>query len=158
MKVIILICLGLYVGLLSSFCQQSVNTSANVCKSNIGVVSYSIGQVFTAKMSGNNANLSHGVHQPNSSSKITTINSINSRIDCFVYPNPVVDNATICINSDNLSNINYSIINSTGAIIMENNISAPNTSFNMSNFPAGSYFLKLIENNQSITTITIIKK
>jgi hypothetical protein len=87
------------------------------------------------------------------------VNEISSKPRISISPNPVLESA--CISYDRLVTgpVRLYILNSTGTIVFERNLSKCTnyTEVNMGNFPAGVYLCRLVTGNV-ILTKKIIKQ
>lgn len=84
------------------------------------------------------------------------------KIQVLVYPNPVINNATLEYELKNVANVSIEILSIDRKTVKQIIV---NTQLNsgkhvieipLSNFATGTYFLRLIANN-SFTTIKLIK-
>ena len=79
------------------------------------------------------------------------VNELTSNIT--IYPNPVV--STLNIDTENINTI--SIYNTLGQLVTEINVNSNNTQINVNNWSKGVYFIKL-SNNENTITKTIVKQ
>lgn len=80
----------------------------------------------------------------------------NNNAELFsIYPNPAVDFVTIKTSLNTNTKINYRILNSSGKLIKEGNLSGSNIKINLGNVAAGLYFIKVTEPNGKAETKTI---
>lgn len=75
-----------------------------------------------------------------------------------IYPNPTSGIVNIDLENCNEKNSKIQIANAIGQIVISENINSKHLSFNMQNFPAGIYIVKIIENGNIITTQKIVKQ
>ena len=81
-------------------------------------------------------------------------NSFSSNLK--IYPNPSNGNFTISIEDYNHSNFNLNVIDITGKLVYNQQISSPQTSINLENFNKGIYFVQLNDGvNQTTKRIVI---
>ncbi|WP_157454218.1 T9SS type A sorting domain-containing protein [Crocinitomix catalasitica] len=75
------------------------------------------------------------------------INEINplSQIKC--YPNPTNGNVTIARNDDSSGPLNVVVLNNLGAVIYQNQMTAPTLEFDLSEYASGIYFVRIAFNS-----------
>jgi len=92
----------------------------------------------------------------------SSLNELNKQISqtINVYPNPVDDYLNCTFNSNIQSGV-LRLINVNGKILkskqLNNIVSEDNLSFNMTNINAGTYLLQLLQNNQIISSVKILR-
>jgi hypothetical protein len=134
------------------FGQEVILTTGETKSTNIGEMSYSIGQTIYNQSD----NLQNGIQQPIEIFKFVSILDYEN-IEINIYPNPIIDYLNIEISNSNLKQYNISLFDLNGKLISEmNNISLINK-INFSNYNQNIYFLKIFRNNENIKTIKIIK-
>ncbi len=76
----------------------------------------------------------------------------------LIYPNPVSNKLQLNFSEPLFSNSSLKVFNSTGAVVLAENISLGSNSYNtnVSNLPVGKYFVIISNNKQSIKTSFII--
>lgn len=92
--------------------------------------------------------------------ELPIINSIENIAaeDFIVYPNPACDIINLNFaNFQNYDNVNYRITDQSGKILQSSEITGNLVQINLSGYPAGAYLLHILQNNQLITSIKIIK-
>jgi hypothetical protein len=123
-----------------------------------GSVSYSIGQLVYNTNSGINGSVVQGVQQPFEISVVTGIKEvIGITLLCSVYPNPTTNFLTLKVENLKLSTLTFQLLDINGKLLENKTIVNNETSIDMSNFAATSYFLKVIDNNKEVKTFKIIK-
>ena len=81
-------------------------------------------------------------------------NSFSAQV--YLFPNPSNGNFTISIEDYNHSNFNLNVIDITGKLVYNQQISSPQTSINLENFNKGIYFVQLNDGvNQTTKRIVI---
>ena len=86
---------------------------------------------------------------------IVNVEKINAMSNVKVYPNPVVNNFTLELNSNNLNNASYTLINTNGSIVSQNVINNAKTEINTTNLSKGVYIL-LVKQGYSVSQHKII--
>ncbi|HRP02088.1 MAG TPA: S8 family serine peptidase [Candidatus Kapabacteria bacterium] len=75
---------------------------------------------------------------------------IDSKVNSFtINPNPAYDNLNIELNSLNISNGNYKIINNLGNTLINSTFSSSNFNIDVHSVGAGNYFLIIESNNKT---------
>ena len=88
-------------------------------------------------------------------SECTSINTIASKANIKVYPNP--NNGEFTIELTNINNSNITITNVLGQIIKTQKAELMNQ-IDLNLFDKGIYFINVMENNQSVYRGSIIKQ
>ncbi|MEI6817880.1 MAG: T9SS type A sorting domain-containing protein [Bacteroidota bacterium] len=148
----------LVLGLTELKAQVSLNASGGNAMGSGGSVSYSIGQTMYTTNTGTNGSVAQGVQQP---FEISVVNGIEEAIGinlvCSAYPNPTKDNLTLKIEGELKMQYIALICDLNGKLLGNNKIESNETNIAMNNFSAGTYFLKVMQNNKEIKTFKIIK-
>ncbi len=78
----------------------------------------------------------------------------------LIYPNPVSQKLQLNFSEPLTGNSKMQVFNSTGAVVITQTISAnsSNYSTNVSNLPAGKYYVTILNNRQSIRTSFVISR
>ena len=150
----------LSIGLTELRAQEAIPTAGGNATGAGGSVSYSVGQVVYAGSTGTNGSVSAGVQQPYEISVVTGLNIDNSiSIDCSVYPNPTSDFLILRIEGNTQSQYTAFLYNTVGLLLKSIKIEAGETSIDMSNLVTATYFLKIvnIENSSSTQVIKTFK-
>jgi hypothetical protein len=74
-----------------------------------------------------------------------------------IYPNPTSGIINIDLENKNNRLIKIELLNAIGQVIMTETSESNRFTFNLQNYPAGIYFVKLIEQNRVIALEKIIK-
>ena len=137
--------------------QQSTMASGGNATGTGGFVSYSVGQVLFKTYAGSNVAISEGVQQPFEISvlSIETPNKSNANIN--VFPNPANDMISLNVENYDAGLLTYQLIDESGRILENKNLSGNLTPILMLNYSAGIYFLKVSEANNVVKTFKIIK-
>ncbi len=65
-----------------------------------------------------------------------------------VYPNPVISNLTVELNTPVLDNYELQLVNYLGEVILQTTLQQPKTELDVSYLPKGIYFVKLFKNGE----------
>jgi hypothetical protein len=147
-----MLCIG--VGMVQA--QEAVLTTGGDAVGTGGSVSYSIGQVsYTSAFSTGNS-VSEGVQQPYEISTVTAITESGINLEMLVYPNPTVSGVKLSVpqNSENLS---CQLVDISGKLILQQNITAGNTNLVMDKLSNGTYLLNVYQNQSVVKTFRVIK-
>ncbi len=139
--------------------QETVVASGGDASGIKGSSSYSIGQPVYSTNSSENIIVSQGVQNAYEISEILNRkDAITSNLKFTVYPNPTAD--IVNLKTENIDDgiLFYQLYSVSGQLLSNDKITENTTSIAMRNFPNGTYFLKVIQNEESIKTFKIIKK
>lgn len=122
-----------------------------------GSVAYSVGQVAYTSVESASGSVNQGVQQPYE----VTVTGINSRPDInlslSVYPNPSASFINLNVGNQKLDLLSFQLYDVTGKILMNQKVTATETTIRMEAFAKGNYFLKVLENKSEVKTFKIIK-
>jgi len=156
LKLSFLFLLGLYLTEIQA--QESIVASGGNASGSNGTLSYSIGQVAYMTNTGTTAYVLEGVQQPYEISIITVTEQIQTiNLTCTAYPNPTGDILQLEIGNYSTEHLYYKLYDLSGNILGDKKITENNTHIKMEHFMPGTYFLKIIDNNQEIRIFKIIK-
>jgi hypothetical protein len=106
----------------------------------------------------NTANCSSNATITQSVSICTSLNSLlNNDLNYSLYPNPTSGIINIDIETKNNELFKIELLNAIGQVIMTETSESNRFTFNLQNYPAGIYFIKLIDHNKVIALEKIIK-
>lgn len=149
----------LYVtGIMGVQAQQSIITSGGDVSGNTGSVSYSIGQVAYITNSGTNGTVTQGVQQAYEIYGTTGINETGISLSVSAYPNPTTNYLNLKIENFELSTLNFQLFDMQGKLLQTQKVTGNETQIDMSNYVPSTYFVRIINQNQSIKEFKIIKK
>lgn len=83
-------------------------------------------------------------------------------VDAEIYPNPVVGEATLSLNSPNAQTVKVSVISMNGNVLqttehtLEGGVNQLN--INVNGLASGSYFLNIVSENETLTTAKFVKQ
>jgi hypothetical protein len=148
----------LFLGLVGLSAQEVIPASGGNASGSGGSASFSVGQLMFNTHTGTNGSVAEGVQQPYEISTITGIEEVLG-IDLVssVYPNPTADFLTLRV-EDNLNmELSYQLFDIGGRLLKINKVTENETTIDMVRFSAGTYFLKITDNNRDVKTFKIIK-
>lgn len=137
--------------------QQNTVASGGNASGSGGLSSYSIGQAVYGAFTGSNGSASQGVQQPIEIFTLSGEEFENITLEAIVFPNPTTSNVTLKISNFSLDNLNYQLFDIHGKSISTGKISNEETVFNMDNYSAATYILKINSNSKELKTFKIIK-
>lgn len=151
-----LLLLGL--GLTLTQAQEVIIATGGNSSSTGGSVSYSVGQATYATSAGSNGSVSEGIQQPYEISIVTELETAkNITLSIAAYPNPTIDYLTLEVKDMDYLTLTYQLYDMQGKLLQNKKITSHQTNITMSNLVPATYFIKVIQNNQEIKTIKIIK-
>ena len=139
------------IGLLSAYAQESAISSGADLSGAGGSVSFSIGQVCFRTDTGSAGSIAQGVQQPYEIQVSLGVDEHEIGLYTKVYPNPTTDRATIVL--PDLSNSTIQVFSSVGELVYVEQLSEGNTitELDLSDKPAGLYFVKVFNENEAHT-------
>lgn len=160
---------SLLLSIFSVQAQESVNATGGNAVGSGGSVSYSVGQVVYTTNNGSFGSVTHGVQQPFEISAVTAIEDAEGiSLAISAYPNPTTDFLTLIINDyaqtrHALSKLSFQVYDLNGKLLQSDKITGKQTSIDMSNLAASTYFVKVIKtqsiaSQQEIKTFKIVKR
>jgi hypothetical protein len=128
-----------------------------------GTVSYSIGQVAYNTISAGGGNINEGVQQPYEIFTITGLQLTGIDLQFSALPNPTTDFIQLRVNGDYLSKLICRLYDFNGHLLIVKPIIENETTFSISNYPSGTYILKIGElggtsSQNELKSFKIIKK
>jgi len=156
-KILYVLVILAYANILAA--QTSTATSGLTISNSAGNISYTVGQLdYTSTPIGNLGTLSQGVQQVYNSLPFTYIVNIDRSTTLSVWPNPVMDNLNIKINSGSVLGISYQIMNMNGQLIENKKIFSSDIKIDTRNYTIGAYILSVSLPNQPAIQFKIIKQ
>lgn len=134
---------------------QSIDSGGESSTSNMQVV-YTIGEVATAEFNGTNLKVSEGFINDITVKGSLSLEENILKVTVKPYPNPTQD--YIHIDYPNLVKANYLILDSTGKVMLSQQDNGNKHQLNISQFPAGIYFVKATSNTQNLGSFKIVKQ
>jgi hypothetical protein len=108
--------------------------------------------------------VAQGVEQPYEISVVTGIDQFkNINLICSVFPNPTADFLTLKIEGEVSQQFVVSLFDLNGKLLLTKNLESSETTIPMGRYVSATYFLKVMQINQSATpkdikSFKIIKK
>ena len=140
------------------FAQQQI-LSANCDATGLGgTVSWSVGQVAYCAWSDATGFLTEGVQQPYEIFNITGFEESTFTPQFIVFPNPTSGKVTLKIFDQGLENLDACIYDMNGKRLCTVKINTEEATIPMENLQPGTYFLNILEKDQTVKTYKIIKR
>ena len=143
-------------GLMALQAQKALLTDGSMAMGSGGSLCYSIGQIFYTTNTGTNGSVAQGVQQPYEIF-VGLEEGNSSDFRCTVYPNPASAVLTLKVENLNHSTYYYSLFDMKGKLLVYKEFKGNETSIDMSNLVAATYFLKVTDNAKELSTFKIIK-
>ncbi|EFK96716.1 conserved hypothetical protein [sediment metagenome] len=142
--------------------QVTIPSSGGNFSGSGGSVSFSIGQTIYTTNTATNGSMAQGVQQAFEISVTIGIEEAkNISLKCSVYPNPTIDILVLKVENFDIKNLSYKLFNVGGKLLENKKLESTETSIVMSRFAAGTYFLKILRTQKSVSheikTFKIIK-
>lgn len=137
--------------------QKTFSSSGFNSNGNLGIITYSVGQVAIDFSTGNNGSLIQGVQQPYEIFSTLGNDILNINLNLIAYPNPTTDQLVLGIENFKGKKFYYQLFNMEGKSLLYNKCVDNKTHINLNEFPSNTYLLSIVENNTVIKTFRIIK-
>jgi len=137
--------------------QRSILSAGGSSSNTGGSISFSVGLLGFTSSSNANGSLIQGVQIPYEI-VVTAIEEKNSlSANIMITPNPVADNLKLTIEIQTNKTFYYELYDLNGKILLKEKIRSNETLIPLTEFKAGQYFLKIIDNSNNIKIFKIIK-
>lgn len=137
--------------------QNNAVASGATASGTTGSATYTVGQVFFVTNSSATGTASQGVQQPFEIFTLSATEIPQIQLTAVVYPNPTIQNVTLSIKDYDFTEMQFALIDLSGKIISQGNITHSETQIDMNQLASANYFLKITKNNQDLKTFKIIK-
>jgi len=142
---------------LNSSAQSGVVVSGGDATGANGKVSYSVGQTVYQAVSGPGTSVIEGNQQPYEISTVSGTAFTEIALSATAYPNPTIDHVTLSISGKDFQQMSYALSDINGKMLAQHAMEKNQVDVSMNTLPAGTYFIKVIENNSSIKIFKIVK-
>jgi len=137
--------------------QESTNSSGGNAIGSGGTVAYSLGQVVYTSNTGSNGTVDQGVQHAFEIFIVGT-HETTLNISLIAFPNPTSENLTLQISEFNKEKLVYQIYDFQGKLLNSGQVIAKQTVINTSSLPAATYFINVInQENTKVQSFQIIK-
>lgn len=158
MKLILSLIILLGITISGIYAQEAIPTSGGDASSNKGSVSYSVGQIVYSSNTATNGTVTQGVQQAYEIYVTTGIEETGINLSVLAYPNPVINYLKLKLESEKLESLSYQLYNIQGKLLQSEKIEGTVSQIDMSNYVPSTYFVRIINQNQSIKEFKIIKQ
>jgi len=158
MKLILSLIILLGITISGIYAQEAIPTSGGDASSNKGSVSYSVGQIVYSSNTATNGTVTQGVQQAYEIYVTTGIEETGINLSVLAYPNPVINYLKLKLESKKLESLSYQLYNIQGKLLQSGKIEGTESQIDMSNYVPSTYFVRIINQNQSIKEFKIIKQ
>ena len=158
MKLILSLIILLGITISGIYAQEAIPTSGGDASSNKGSVSYSVGQIVYSSNTATNGTVTQGVQQAYEIYVTTGIEETGINLSVLAYPNPVINYLKLKLESKKLESLSYQLYNIQGKLLQSGKIEGTESQIDMSNYVPSTYFVRIINQNQSIKVFKIIKQ
>lgn len=136
--------------------QQVVSLAGNHHENGDMSISWTLGETVIETFNADEKILTQGFHQPT-----LTVVSIDDadmpRYNITAFPNPVKSYVTLSVEAEKHENMRFMLYDLNGNLIKKDGIYGKNTEVSFEGLTPALYFIRIIEENKSLTTIKIIK-
>jgi hypothetical protein len=102
--------------------------------------------------------VAQGVQQPYEILVVTAIEEAKGiNLSVMAYPNPTTDYLQLKVESEKLKDLSFQLYDMNGKLLQNEKLTGTETQINMSNYVPSTYFIRVINGNQSIKEFKIIK-
>ena len=120
-------------------------------------ISFTVGELVTTTLHGNNSITTQGFQQPNL--VITAIDELlNLSIKIEAYPNPVTDLIKLSVDNELPDESFYQLFDIKGSLLEKKRLNGLLTEISFESFVSATYFLNVTDGTQTLKTFKIIKK
>ncbi|HPF00730.1 MAG: T9SS type A sorting domain-containing protein [Bacteroidales bacterium] len=135
---------------------ESISASGGNAIGSAGSVSYTVGQIVYSTNSSTSGSVAQGIQQPYEISEVVDgYEQLSEHLYCSVYPNPTTD--FLVLEIDNAAEVIYQLYDATGKFVASRIVTDATTMIDMNGLVSGTYFLKILKDNQMVKTYKIIK-
>ena len=122
-----------------------------------GSVAYSVGQVVYTYQSGASGSVNQGVQQPYELLSVGVSAYDNISLSMAVFPNPSVSTINLNVGEVPVKKLELELFDLQGKLLFSQTITNSLTSIKMEEYNAGSYLLKIKDEQKELKTFKIIK-
>ncbi|MFD1551592.1 hypothetical protein DNU06_03195 [Putridiphycobacter roseus] len=142
-----------------AFCQSNTVACGGEASGSGGTVSYSVGQIDYMTVDNNSEVITQGVQQPAEifDIDVNSADSYQTSINAVVFPNPSSKLIHLKISDYDIDGLYYRLYNFQGKIVLEAKLNTDQTSINLENLSAGSYYLNIQKEGQILKNFKLIK-
>ncbi len=139
--------------------QEAITATGGDASGSGGSVSYTVGQVAYSYAS-NGGSVSQGVQQAYNITTVLGADMKSISLNVSVYPNPTVDRLTLTVNEDDFASKKALVVqlyNMDGKLLRQKKVEGESTSIEMKELRTATYYLRVLDNENTVKTFKIIK-
>ena len=137
--------------------QQASTAAGGDFSGSGGTVAYSVGQIVYTTHTGINGSIAQGVQQPYEIFIVAGIENNAINLELYAYPNPTEDFVQLKVESGELQDLSYQLVDIKGSILASQKIQGVTETILMKHLPSATYFLKVTYDSKLVKTFKIIK-
>lgn len=155
-QIFLLILFGIDLNVLKA--QDAISASGGSALGNEGTVSFTIGQVVCSTHKGTMGSLAEGVQQPYEISIETgIINTSNISLEISAFPNPTDDYLILKIDDFQNYKLSFQLFDIKGQKRFSSIIKSNEITINVSDYPPGTYYIKVINYDIAVKVFKVVK-
>lgn len=135
-----------------------ITTAGDSYKNNAYQLNWSIGEIMIETYTGNASYLNQGFHQSEYEIKTSINEPIDKQLKIRLYPNPSSKVIYLQINEQINTGLTYQLVNIEGKVLFTKAITKNIEKLLIEHFPAGLYFIKIIDKTKKIISTFKIQK
>lgn len=145
-----------YLAVQSQISEQVISASGGNGNNENLSIEWTVGEPVISTLLNESMIVTQGFHQP--VLEVTPLKTPTELLFTIeAYPNPTQDLIWIKLDDNEIEGLQFLLHDVYGKSLVKNPFNSNTESVNMSAFPAGVYFLKIIQSDQEIKTFRIIK-
>jgi len=149
------------IGLTGLQAQEAIPATGGNASGSVGSANYSVGQVVYTTNTGTTGSVAQGVQQPYEISVVTGLEEAKGiNLMVLAYPNPTTDFLNLKVDASttlSIQSMSYQLFDSSGKLLENKKLTSNETTITMENRLAGTYYVKVMQDNKEVKTFKIIK-
>lgn len=133
--------------------QEVISTQGDSYINGTGSIDFTIGEVVIDTGTDGTNDITQGFHQTNWN--FLGLEDHDPNYTASIFPNPTTDELNI--SASKFENVTYSLYDANGKLIMQNQLTAEQTTISANQLEPGQYSLVLTDENQNLKTFKLIK-
>ena len=136
--------------------QEIISPAGNHHEAGNISISWTLGETVVETFKADEIILTQGFHQP--ALTVVSIDEIDAPgYNITAFPNPTKSFITLNVETEDFENLRFGLYDFNGRLIKHNRLYERHTNVSFEGLEQGVYFIRIIENNKSLTTIKVIK-
>ena len=140
------------------FSQETIAISGGEATGSGGTASYTVGQLTYTTVTGSNGSVAQGVQLSIEINTLSNPELTELTLSAITYPNPSSDYVVLALRNSEFTDLSYILYDLHGRTIVKGTVQQEDTQIGMQALAAGTYVLKVNQNNQQLKSFKIIKK